>query len=254
MVLGSFFNQPLAIAFVIWHIVFMEKEPFASSPAKTVAVASVFYVGVLGAVYTVYRFAPEVEWLKGWGATLISMVFITAAFGGFFASGKKPAEFGLTLRGAGRGLIEFLVAGSAVTVAYIVSAWAAYRLDIFIPETPDPVLDVGVAAKVLLIQLLYAALPEELFFRGYLQTTLHGAFGGRMILRRVGLSWACVAAAVLFAAGHFAVRPNAYSLLTFFPGLLYGVLRRRTENLLAPVLLHALCNMLAWAVVSGAVF
>ncbi|MBU4484665.1 CPBP family intramembrane metalloprotease, partial [bacterium] len=31
-------------------------------------------------------------------------------------------------------------------------------------------------------------------------------------------------------------------VLTFFPGLLFGILKEKTGSLLAPILFHAICN------------
>jgi membrane protease YdiL (CAAX protease family) len=47
----------------------------------------------------------------------------------------------------------------------------------------------------------------------------------------------------LFALGHLVVL-QPWRLGTFFPGLLFGWLRARTGSLAAPVLFHALSNLL----------
>lgn len=83
-------------------------------------------------------------------------------------------------------------------------------------------------------QAVLAALPEEVFFRGY----LYDAFAER--------GTAPVAAtAVLFAAAHLAVRPTLFRGLTLFPGLLFGWAREKTGTVWSPVLLHLAFNLLA---------
>jgi membrane protease YdiL (CAAX protease family) len=52
-----------------------------------------------------------------------------------------------------------------------------------------------------------------------------------------------LATQVLFAAGHL-VTLQPWRLTTFFPGLLFGWLRARTGNVVAPVVVHALSNLL----------
>jgi membrane protease YdiL (CAAX protease family) len=96
---------------------------------------------------------------------------------------------------------------------------------------------------LVLVQLLVVALPEELFYRGWLQTawarsapergvTVLGARLGR------GFLWT----QLLFAAGHL-VSLQPWRLATFFPGLLFGWLRERTGSVAAPVVVHALSNL-----------
>lgn len=92
-------------------------------------------------------------------------------------------------------------------------------------------------------QLLVVALPEEIFFRGYVQTLL----GQR--LRRNAPAWlgeqwpAILAASALFALAHLAGTMQPARLVVFFPAMLFGWLRHRTGSLIAPVLLHTLANL-----------
>jgi membrane protease YdiL (CAAX protease family) len=94
------------------------------------------------------------------------------------------------------------------------------------------------------VQLLVVALPEELFYRGWLQTSLRRAAPGRGVTvlgARLGRGF--LLTQVLFAAGHL-VTLQPWRLGTFFPGLLFGWLRERTGGLAAPVVAHALSNLL----------
>ena len=80
--------------------------------------------------------------------------------------------------------------------------------------------------------LLLVALPEEVFFRGY----LHDAFeeAGRDPVLPVAL---------LFAIGHFVIAPSPFRLLTFFPALLLGWGRRGSGNVYVPTAVHFLYNL-----------
>jgi membrane protease YdiL (CAAX protease family) len=106
----------------------------------------------------------------------------------------------------------------------------------------DPRLPDGLPLLAL-VQLLVVALPEELFYRGWMQTrwartapgegiTVLGARLGR------GFLWT----QLLFAAGHL-ISLQPWRLGTFFPGLLFGWLRERTGSIAAPVVVHALSNL-----------
>ncbi len=84
-------------------------------------------------------------------------------------------------------------------------------------------------------QALLIALPEEVFFRGY----LYDAFEER--------KWEPVlASSLLFAAGHLVIHASWYRALTIFPGLLLGGARKFSGNIYVPILLHLLFNLLPY--------
>lgn len=87
------------------------------------------------------------------------------------------------------------------------------------------------------VQLLLIALPEEVFFRGFLQARLdqHARLGRRWRLPLgLHLSPAIVATSAIFAVVHFVVGFAPARLAVFFPSLLFGWLRDRTGGIVAP--------------------
>lgn len=94
-------------------------------------------------------------------------------------------------------------------------------------------------ATTLAHQLLWVALPEELFFRGYLWCRLADP-------RQRGLA-TIVANGALFAATHVVIHPDAWAAATLLPGCYFAWLRCRTHNLTAPVFIHALANTVLFA-------
>lgn len=94
-------------------------------------------------------------------------------------------------------------------------------------------------------QLLVIALPEEAFFRGYLQTSLEDRWPPRRRVLGAPMGWAVVAASAVFALGHLATVPDPARLAVFFPSLAFGWLRARTGGIGAGVLYHASCNLFA---------
>lgn len=92
-------------------------------------------------------------------------------------------------------------------------------------------------------QVLLIALPEEFFFRGYLQTQLDQVWNRPY--RLLGADWGIglPLAAALFAVCHVPFGGPA-RLIVFFPGLLYGWLRERTGTIAVPMLYHAFSNLL----------
>jgi membrane protease YdiL (CAAX protease family) len=94
-------------------------------------------------------------------------------------------------------------------------------------------------------QILVVAVPEEVFFRGYLLQRLEAIWPARrrVLGAPVGLAW--LLSAVLFALGHVLVDFNPQRLAVFFPALVFGWMRARTGSLAAGAIFHALCNLLA---------
>lgn len=92
----------------------------------------------------------------------------------------------------------------------------------------------------ILVQLLLVALPEEVFFRGYLQTKLGNSIRGVVIV------------SLLFAVGHFItlciggthnLSVCSQAILTFFPSLIMGYLYLVTGTLWASIIFHFLANI-----------
>ena len=90
-------------------------------------------------------------------------------------------------------------------------------------------------------QLVVVALPEEFFFRGYVQGRL-AELWPRPTLFSVPVG-PVVVASLLFALCHVIVQGSLAPLAVFFPGLVFGILRARTGSILAGTLFHAACNL-----------
>jgi membrane protease YdiL (CAAX protease family) len=91
-------------------------------------------------------------------------------------------------------------------------------------------------------QTLVVALPEEFFYRGYLQTRLRESYPGGKKFLGAQLGPAFFLTAALFAVGHLAIL-EAWRLAVFFPALLFGWLREKTGTVLGATLLHAAFNL-----------
>jgi membrane protease YdiL (CAAX protease family) len=95
-----------------------------------------------------------------------------------------------------------------------------------------------------LAQLIVVALPEEAFFRGYLQSTLSDLETTRLRVLGVKLApGAWLLQAMLFAVIHFAVEPHPARLAVFFPALLFGWARAWRGGIGAALALHAMSNL-----------
>lgn len=92
-------------------------------------------------------------------------------------------------------------------------------------------------------QVFFVAIPEEFFYRGYLQTRLNELHPRRfsVLATRVGVG--AVMANLLFAFGHSVVVFQWWHFATFFPGLVFAWMRERSGGVVAGALFHAICNI-----------
>lgn len=100
-------------------------------------------------------------------------------------------------------------------------------------------------------QLVVIALPEEAFFRGFLQTELDRAWAPRWRILGADLGPGWLVSAAIFAVGHLLTIRHPARLAVFFPALVFGWLRARTRGVGAPVLFHAACNIFSSALMRG---
>jgi membrane protease YdiL (CAAX protease family) len=94
-------------------------------------------------------------------------------------------------------------------------------------------------------QIVVVALPEELFFRGYLMGRLDERWPPTRRLLGAPVGAGLLASSVLFALGHVLVVPNPQRLAVFLPALVFGWMRARTGSIAAGAAFHAMCNLLA---------
>jgi membrane protease YdiL (CAAX protease family) len=87
------------------------------------------------------------------------------------------------------------------------------------------------------------ALAEEFFYRGYLLRRFSERWPARTRLWGTPFGVAAWTQTGLFAAGHL-LRPQAFRLGTFFPGLLFTWMAARSGRVVAPAIVHAASNLL----------
>lgn len=113
------------------------------------------------------------------------------------------------------------------------------------PTAVDIQRSYGWLLYFILIQFVLVAVPEELFYRGYIQSRL--AQLDRRTWRFLGaeIGHSLLYTSLLFALGHFLVDWNPARLAVFFPSLVFGWLRQRTGSIAAAAVFHALSNVLS---------
>lgn len=91
-------------------------------------------------------------------------------------------------------------------------------------------------------QLFVVALPEEFFYRGFIQQRLRDAWPQGRLFLGARLGRAFWLTQVLFALGHLAIF-EVWRLGVFFPALLFGWMREKTGSVMGAALFHATCNL-----------
>jgi hypothetical protein len=137
----------------------------------------------------------------------------------------------------------------AVALAVCAMVFPPFVLGFYLwhaPEQPFAFLPHSQFTSYLLTQVVVVGLPEEMFFRGYMQGRLEDAWPRRVRLLGADVSLlALVVQAALFAVLHFVVEVHVARLAVFFPALLFGWLRSLRRSIGAAVFVHALCNVLS---------
>ena len=91
--------------------------------------------------------------------------------------------------------------------------------------------------------ILGVALPEETFYRGYLQPQLEKRWPPQTRVFGALMGRAVIVSSALFALGHFLGEWNPLRLGPFIPSLLFAWLRCRTGSIWGAIGFHAACNI-----------
>lgn len=227
------------------------QRPLAS-PAAAASVAEALWVSadVTALVAAIAAGMPQ-----AWHTTLVGVTFLAATWALVWrGDDERVRTAGLALGGLvipGRIDVRELASHALRAVAWAAALGAIIAVPYFVgwrlwwgPKLPFSLalrpLDLGNEA---LGQLLVIALPEEAFYRGYLQSRFDEAWTPRWPVLGARVGPGLLASAAIFALGHLATVPLPMRLAVFFPALLFGWLRARTGGIGASVCFHALCNV-----------
>ncbi|HEY1100326.1 MAG TPA: CPBP family intramembrane glutamic endopeptidase [Myxococcota bacterium] len=95
------------------------------------------------------------------------------------------------------------------------------------------------------------ALPEELFYRGFLETRLERWWPTTTTVLGIPLGRTVFVASALFALGHFLGEYNPARLGPFLPAFLFSALARRSGSITGAVVFHGLCNTVSHLLAAG---
>jgi membrane protease YdiL (CAAX protease family) len=152
----------------------------------------------------------------------------------------EPLAWGKLARSAASEL------GFALLIAAVVFPpfWVGFRAW-WAPVLPFRPAPLSVLTQDALGQWLVIALPEEAFYRGYLETRLDEAWTPRLRLLGTTVGPGLLVTSIVFALGHVATEFHPNRLAVFFPSLLFGWMRTRRRGIGAAAAFHAFCNLFA---------
>lgn len=117
----------------------------------------------------------------------------------------------------------------------------------FAPVAPSSLTALGAGVwwfgELTLTHTFGVAVPEEAFYRGYLQPQLESRWRPTRRYFGVAVGRAAVIVAALFALGHYLGEWNPLRLGPFFPALIFAWQRNATGSIVGAVGFHAACNV-----------
>lgn len=195
------------------------------------------------------------------GSALVAVAFLYAPVLFAWRRTEELDDYGFHAEPVRRGLVIAAIAIAIIVPVFAVGYVAFYEVacksDLLANLVPrgmcsrygglDAIHAPALGAKLLefcAVQLVVVALPEELFFRGFLLGLLEQRFPPARRWLGGGIGLALVLSSLAFALIHLPKDGDPRALATFFPGLLFGWMRSATGSILAPTLTHAASNIL----------
>jgi uncharacterized protein len=195
------------------------------------------------------------------GSALVSVLFLYAPMYFLARRDEDIYDYGFRLKPVKRGVITALVAIAIIFPLFALGYFAFYEvachsklLAHLVPRNMcmhyngldgfhAPKLTWSFA-EFCLVQMLVVALPEELFFRGFLLGLLEKRFPPKRRILGGGIGLALVLSSLAFALIHIPKDGDPRVLATFFPGLLFGWMRSATKSIMASTITHGASNIL----------
>jgi len=201
---------------------------------KRIVAVSVTAVAAMAAVGVAVRL-PMLQ-LGGRAVILAAAVFLYLPLPFILKSGNI-AQYGISWGAGLRGLFETALLAVLVLAPFYMAFFLIFPVVGFADILPNNFV------RTLTIQLLVVALPEEFFFRGWLQTELDYIWSRSWKILGTDLGPGWILAAAFFAIVHITADPRPTRALVFFPGLLFGLLKSRTSSVIFPAIFHTVCNV-----------
>jgi len=223
--------------------------------------ALIAWAVVAGLVAALVNINIELPAIGHVGSALVAVVFLYAPVVAAWQRKEDLDDYGFHAEPVRRGLVIAGIAGAIIFPLFVLGYLAFYEIAchswmshlvprnlcssyVGLGRLHAPELDLKLV-EWCAVQLVVVALPEELFFRGFLLEMLERRFPPRRRWKGGGIGLALVISAAMFAVIHLPKEGyDPRQLATFFPGLLFGWMRSATKSILASTVTHAGSNIL----------
>ncbi|OGQ24594.1 MAG: hypothetical protein A2138_02650 [Deltaproteobacteria bacterium RBG_16_71_12] len=121
----------------------------------------------------------------------------------------------------------------------------AFGAGAFAFRVPDDLL------ATLVKNVFLVALPEEMFYRGFLERRLERLWPTRWHVWLIPISRTVILASALFALGHFLGEYHPARLGPFFPAFVFSALTRRSGSITGAVFFHGASNAFSALLLAG---
>jgi membrane protease YdiL (CAAX protease family) len=105
--------------------------------------------------------------------------------------------------------------------------------------------------EIVAVNMLLVGLPEELFYRGFVQTRLERIWPSRRTIFGIPVDRTVFVVSALFALGHFLGEWNPARLGPFFPAFLFSLLTRKSGSIAGAIFYHGLANVFSATLLYG---
>jgi membrane protease YdiL (CAAX protease family) len=219
-------------------------------------------------VAVLLRINFTLPWIGNVGSALVAVLFLYAPVVVGWRRGEELEDYGFKLERPWRDLGYALGAISVIFPLFALGYFAFYEIachshllahlvprqmcsqygglgGLHAPNSSSAWTSSWDFAEFCLSQLVVVALPEELFFRGFLLGLLEKKFPPKRRLLGGGVGLALVLSSAAFALIHLPkYGGDPRELATFFPGLLFGWMRSATGSIAASTVTHGCSNIL----------
>ncbi len=173
-----------------------------------------------------------------------------------FIKKQQPSRYGIggkgMIKSIGRALLLAVIVFPIYTAGFYLYMGHLYGIHVTL-QGVHAALNRSLL-RVALNGLLMVAIPEEVFYRGFMQSELRRGDGRRVRMLGAGLGGSVLITNALFAAGHLVVIPDIARLAVFFPGIAFSWLRERDDNIAGAVVFHWLSNLLSFVLFAAYYF
>ncbi|MCL4479251.1 MAG: CPBP family glutamic-type intramembrane protease [Deltaproteobacteria bacterium] len=198
------------------------------------------------AVIAVARYTHALDQYLG---TIAAVLFLYIPVMILFIKKKSPELYGLGKKGMLSGMIKAIAMVIIIFPLYSTGFYFYMKWFYHLAMTLSFIHTLSIL-RFAFYDLLMVAIPEEVFYRGYLQSELKRCDRKKFHFAGIEIGVSFVIVNILFALGHLIVIQDIARLAVFFPGLVFSWLKEKDYNISGSVTFHWLSNVLSFLLFS----